>query len=59
MLQILWKTRGSVVAMAGSSSKMLQIARNMDRPGNPQKRIAKPGKETKTIPDPIKNKRTG
>ena len=44
MLQIPWKMRGlnsknaaNTVEMAPSSSKMLQIARKMDRTGNPKK----------------------
>jgi hypothetical protein len=45
MLQIPWKMRGlnsknaaNTVEMAPSSSKMLQIARKMDRTGNPPKK---------------------
>jgi hypothetical protein len=43
----------NAVEMAASSSKMPQIARKMDRGGNPKKNKTGEKKVPQTIPDPL------
>ena len=60
MLQIQRKMRGwnsnmlqNAVEIAASSSKMLQIAREMDRTGNPKKNPKRKNLIPQTFPDPF------